>query len=580
MRFYAVSSHVSRSLFNTQLSLVWACLLFFSAPQPAGAATKTPSVAPALSSLLASGQIPLLHDADFTAQSHDVQQLYRLNGNRLLWLGEGRPEANREDALSILGNASADGLNPKNYDAERLRQLFQEAASLPQNNLQTLVPYDVALSVSLLRYMHDVHSGQVNPQTFNYPQKFAPKQIAGAASLLKQHIDQQGITDLPQAIAPRNKQYALLKQFLAEFRQQLSETPPEKIVFGKTLHPGEEDPQLPLLRQRLHDIRELTLEEIASVGDDTAHYDEATAAAIIRLQKQQGLQADGVIGRQTLTLLNMTPAEKIALIELAMERLRWFPVQPAGPHILVNIPAFQLWALNSPDDENALNMKVVVGKAEDNQTPILLEEMRYLEFMPYWNIPKRILDKEILPKAQAGRNYLSDQNIQLVERDSRASDDFEDPQGLADNTKHGKIIGARQLPGKKNPLGKVKFIFPNKDDVYLHDTPFHSAFSRDRRDLSHGCVRVSEAEKLAEFVLGEQQGWDRTTIEQAMTSDKTQRVGLKRTIPVLFFYSTAYAGQDKKLRFYPDIYGYDAQLKGAISSKFASKPQGKNAVDS
>jgi murein L,D-transpeptidase YcbB/YkuD len=230
----------------------------------------------------------------------------------------------------------------------------------------------------------------------------------------------------------------------------------------------------------------------------------------------------------------------------------------------VNIPAFQLWAINSPDDANALNMKVVVGKAEANQTPLLAHDMRYLEFMPYWNIPKNIMNKEVLPKMRNAQGYLSEQNIELI--DKNANFYSEDPEAIIDSIKNDRVR-ARQLPGKKNPLGKVKFIFPNTHDVYLHDSPFRWAFTQDRRDFSHGCVRVEDAQKLAEFVLGHQQGWDKNSIEQAMANPKTQRVSLINSIPVLFLYNTVYAGQDKKLQFYPDIYGYDAPLQEAFKKQ-------------
>jgi len=281
------------------------------------------------------------------------------------------------------------------------------------------------------------------------------------------------------------------------------------------------------------------------------------------LQQQQGLNADGVIGKQTLAILNQTATEKINLIELAMERLRWLPEQPDGPLIIVNIPAFQLWALNAPDEQNPLNMKVIVGKALKNQTPMLWEEMKYLEFNPYWNIPKSIMDKEIMPKMLTDYEYLSNQDIELIDR-TAADDDEEYLDNVIDNIKHGRVR-ARQRPGKKNPLGRVKFIFPNKADVYLHDTPSRGAFNRDRRDLSHGCVRVAEPEKLAEFVLDSQEGWDKQAIQQAMASPKTQRVSLKKSIPVLFFYTTAFVDQDHKPRFYPDIYGQDALLRSALN---------------
>jgi murein L,D-transpeptidase YcbB/YkuD len=236
-----------------------------------------------------------------------------------------------------------------------------------------------------------------------------------------------------------------------------------------------------------------------------------------------------------------------------MERARWIPDVTEGPMIVVNIPAFELWAFNSVDDQNPLNMKVVVGKSPDNQTPVLWEEMKYLEFMPYWNIPKTIFQKEILPKAANNEGYLASQEIELIRHQNS------DEQG------GGSYIRARQRPGKKNPLGRVKFVFPNTADVYLHDTPSRSAFSRSRRDLSHGCVRVSEPEQLAEFVLGDQQGWDKESIKQAMSAPKNRHVTLKRSVPVLFYYATTFVDHENQLHFYPDIYGQDEQLKKALS---------------
>lgn len=551
-----------RNRFISAPLMLAACMLLYLFSQSAFTESRESGVTKAVENILASGRLPLLQQADFSSQAREVAKLYRMNPSQLIWLGEGRSEKNLNDALDVLSNSNADGLNPANYDAEGLRRYFQQAASLRQTEIQALASYDMALSVSMLRFLHDTYAGRIDPRGFNYPPQFGAKPAIDYAAMLKQHIDRQIVTELPSTAAPRNKQYLQLKQALADFRQQAAAATPAKLLFPKSMHPGDSDPQLPLLRRRLQELGELTAEQSVRTGDTETLYDPATIEAVMRLQQQQGLQADGLIGKQTLALLNQTPAEKIALIELAMERLRWLPDQPEGPMIMVNIPAFQLWAFHSADDTDVLNMKVVVGKAVENQTPILLEEMKYLEFMPYWNIPKSIMDKEILPKIQNSENYLASQDIELVER--YANDDSEDMENIFDDIKHGRIR-ARQLPGKKNPLGKIKFIFPNKADVYLHDTPARGAFNRDRRDLSHGCVRVAEAEKLAEFVLNNQEGWDRQAIEQAMSGPKTRRVSLKKAIPVLFFYTTVYAGQDNKLRFYPDIYGYDAALHGALN---------------
>lgn len=555
------SSHLHKS--SRFILSVCFFLVFYA--QPALSDDREVLIKQTLDALLASKQLSLLRQPDFSQQSKDLIALYRLNNNKLLWLDKGRSPNNFNLAFDLLRNARADGLNPINYDYEKLRQYFQAAVSSRQNDARFLASCDLGLSVSLLRYIHDLHFGRVDPLSLNYPVQFGEKPNFNAGLLLKHHLDRHSILQLPEEAAPKIKQYSLLKQALFELRQQKDNTARlAKLSFSKPLHPGEQDPQLPLLRQYLLNQGELTQKELVKANEAKLFYDDVTKAAVVRLQQGQNLQAQGLLGKRTLAILNQTKAEKINLIELAMERLRWLPAQPDGPQIIVNIPAFQLWAINSPDDVNALNMKVVVGKAEANQTPLLAHDMRYLEFMPYWNIPKSIMDKEVLPKIRNAQDYLGKQNIELI--DKNANFYSEDPEAIIDNIKNDRVR-ARQLPGKKNPLGKVKFIFPNTHDVYLHDSPFRWAFTQDRRDFSHGCVRVEDAQKLAEFVLGHQQGWDKNSIEQAMASPKTQRVSLINSIPVLFLYNTVYAGQDKKLQFYPDIYGYDAPLQEAFKKQ-------------
>lgn len=537
-------------------SLSTLLLVLFS--QPALSNAENSDIKRSIKTLLASKQLPLLMQQDFSRQSDDLARLYRLNAHELVWLGEDRSEKNREDALNLLSNSASQGLNPGDYDAEALRGYLQQAVLLPKTAAKELASYDIALSVALLRFIHDVAEGRIDPLQLNYPSSFRPKSNKATISLLSEYLKQQSLNDLPTAIEPKLKQYQQLKQALTIYRQQ---SIPKADLNIKSLHPGEQHPQLPALRQRLIALQAMTAEDIAGITDTDFTYDAPSIAAIMRLQQQQGLNADGVIGRQTTALLNQSSAEKTQLLALAMERMRWLPSLPAGPQIHVNIPAFRLWAYHEPEEQNPLTMKVVVGKADHHQTPVLLEEMRYLEFMPFWNIPKSIMDQEIMPKMQSDRQFMRTQEIELVEL---ADDDEDSAENPVDNIKHGRVR-ARQRPGKKNPLGKVKFVFPNKADVYLHDTPSRGAFTRDRRDLSHGCVRVSEAEKLAEFVLSQQSGWDKQAIALAMEGPKTQHVSLKKSIPVLFFYSTAFVDQDNQARFYTDIYGYDAQLQEVLS---------------
>ena len=499
-----------------------------------------------IGAVLLSKRHPLLRHADFGRVSESLNQIYQNSDFQPIWLTPNRSEKNLHDLIGILNNAPADGLNSTIYEADRI----QEWITSPNTEGNFLFSYDVALTISLVRYLNDLREGQMNPRDVQNSAHIAPKPALDIGNLLKQHIDSQTLTELVSIYEPKNKQYQSLKMILNSLQQLAHLTEPEVFKPGRVLRPGDRHPQIVLLRQYLKNMG-----ISAETGDiDDNVYDSELVSAVKKLQIQSGLKPDGVIGPATIKLFNQSPVERVAQIELAMERARWIPDDIDGPMILVNIPAFELWAFNSADDPNPLSMKVIVGKAPNNQTPLLWEEMKYLEFMPYWNIPKSIFQKEILPKARNNKGYLASQNIELV----RAK--------LSEEKGGVTYTRARQRPGKKNPLGRVKFVFPNTADVYMHDTPSKAAFNRQRRDLSHGCVRVSEPERLAEFVLGDQKGWDKEKISQAMSASKTRHVTLKRTIPVLFYYGTTFVDPENRLRFYPDIYGLDEQMRNVLKN--------------
>lgn len=547
--------------FNTGKVLPVILVLFFpSQPTSADEVQSTDTPAAAISTLIAEKQNPLLVKPDFSKQADQLLSLYQLANNQFLWLGDAQSQTNIDAALAILSNADADGLDPRDYDADVLKQTFELALSIPPSAINELAKFDTALSIALLRFVNDLHHGRVNPQQLNYPSPFGSKQFIEAANLIKQAIDQHTLAQLPEVVQPKYKQYQQLKQILADYRKAPADGNFEPLIFEKALRPGERYPQLDELRQRLIALNAMTPE--TEDLQPEKFYSKKLQAGVKEFQRQNNLQADGIIGKETAAKLNQSLEQKILQIELAMERLRWLPDDITGPVIIVNIPAFQLRAFNSVNEADILNMKVIVGKALKNQTPVLLEDMKYLEFMPYWNIPSSIMKKEILPKMYNNLGYLQSQDIELVQLYSKQDSGW---YSVFDDIKHGRVR-ARQRPGKKNPLGKVKFIFPNKEDVYLHDTSSPSLFNRNQRDLSHGCVRVAEAEKLAEFVLGNQPetNWDLAAIQQAMSGSKTRRVSLRNPIPVLFFYTTTFVDQDNQIHFYRDIYNQDEVLEKAL----------------
>jgi murein L,D-transpeptidase YcbB/YkuD len=530
-----------------------------------GFSTELPSVSQEISTVIAAKQHPYLMLSSFQNRAEDMENLYKMADYQLLWLGNDHSEKNIADALHLLANASVHGLNPINYDTETLRQKLIPALNLEPESYKELALYDTALSISLLRYAHDLHYGRVNPQGINFKLKLREKKLTDLALLIKDNLDDGTLLQLPELVEPRFKQYQKLKVALATYRQLAGKFPRLELIINKSLRPGAHHPKIAELHRFLIAVGDLPPEKTNGNNDKSHVYTGKIAEGVKKFQHRHGLTPDGVIGKGTAAALSVPLKERVTQIELAMERLRWLPELSVGASIIVNIPAFQLWAFEDLRGVNAdiVNMKVVVGRALKNQTPVLMAEMRFIDFMPYWNIPYSITKKEILPKLIQNTNYLATENMELVSSFGNEVPPVPFTETSIAQLKQG-TLKVRQRPGLKNALGRVKFIFPNEDDVYLHDTPANSLFSKSRRDFSHGCVRVEDPQKLADFVLKNQEGWTRQAVEQAMKTPKTKRVILKKPIPVLFFYTTSFFDQNNNLVFYPDIYGHDAVLLGAL----------------
>jgi L,D-transpeptidase YcbB len=285
------------------------------------------------------------------------------------------------------------------------------------------------------------------------------------------------------------------------------------------------------------------------------------ADGVRSFQQRHGLTADGVVGKATLAQLEVPPAARVRQLELMLERLRWTPLMQGPRMVVINIPEFVLRAYEVRDGRIVVRetMKIIVGKALDTRTPLFVEQMRLVEFQPFWNVPPSIARGEVVPRLRRDPGYWERERFEFV-----VGGRVETALSTArlDEVAAGRAR-IRQRPGPKNALGDIKFVFPNNDNIYLHHTPSVRLFERDRRDFSHGCIRVERPVALAAFVMQGMPGWTEDRIRQAMTVDDPATVRLADPLPVLIAYGTAMV-KEGRVHFHDDIYGHDRRLDAAL----------------
>ena len=307
---------------------------------------------------------------------------------------------------------------------------------------------------------------------------------------------------------------------------------PSVPFIGKSLKKGETMAQVAAIKKRLQLTGELT-------GNDTsALFDDAFEQGIKNFQASYGYTADGKLNDSLIKLMNIPVTQKMQQLIINLNRMRWLPTDKEGRLIVTNIPEYKLHVYEN--DKEIMNMKVVVGK-EGNSTVVFSGKLSEIVFSPYWNVPMSIAKKEMMPAMKNNPNYLKNHNMEQT------------------GTSNGVPI-IRQKPGGSNSLGKVKFLFPNAFDIYFHDTPAKSLFDNDSRAYSHGCIRVSEPQKLAEYLLLNQKGWDSKKIAEAMNAGKEKSVAVSKPVTVIITYYTAWIGENGQLNFRNDIYDHDAAM--------------------
>ncbi len=514
---------------------------------------------------------PYLRWPNFPYYQDELESFYGPIDYGLAWFKDGRLTSPARDVIGGLMAAGARGLDPVDYDAVRLDSLAValESDSDPPPDLQALI--DVAITIGLFRHISDLHIGRVNPANLNMGFNIEPKKY-DLPALVRAAVAENRIGGMVAEVQPKFLQYELLEQALPRYRQLAGDPSLQPVPVVDAFKEGDSYAGLPQLRRLLIATGDLEESEAGPAG--STRYEGEVVEAVKRFQARHGRTVDGIIGPATFESLNVLFEERVEQIEFAMERMRWLPELSGTPFIAVNVPAFELWALDPATGRGvpAANMRVVVGKSLDKQTPVFMEDMRWLEYRPYWNIPYSITARELLPHIRKDPAYLDQHDYEIVPQFGNEVQPLRATEANIEKLGSGQLK-LRQRPGPNNSLGLVKFIFPNNEAVYLHSTPATQLFARTRRDFSHGCIRVEDPVGLAEWVMKNQPGgWSRDRIVEAMNGGAPTRVVLEKPFPVIIFYTTVLVDTEGTVSFYDDIYGHDETLAGALAAGYPYPP--------
>ena len=546
------------------------CGLLVAALTPAPATATRPSQE-ALQRLLGEARHPDLHWPDIRDVAGDLSLLYTRRQWVPLWFAGDTLTAPAWALLQVLDQAANRGLNPLDYDAPWLETQLDRSA-VPDDSLAARL--ELALSVAAARYATALRLGRVNPAAVHATFRISPP--ADSFDVTRT-LTSLAVTPYPnevlRGLEPPFLHYYLLMAALVRYRELSRDSalvvlPP----MPPRLRPGDLYAGVPTLRRLLRllgDYRDSTASPIL----DTV-YGGAVVEGVKRFQMRQGFAPDGVIGDSTRGRLQQPFAQRIRQMELSLERWRWMPRSFSAPPIIVNIPAFRLYAFRTLrlDEADMLAMNVVVGTAFKTETPVFAADLEYLIFSPYWDVTPTIALNEIKPAALRNPEFLTRNRYELVERGEPIAPW---PENVA---RIGQGVRVRQTPGAHNALGRVKFIMPNDHQVYMHDTPSKALFERTRRDASHGCIRLGDPLALAKFLLRDQPEWTDEAIRAAMAAEEPTTVRFRQRIPVHITYATAVARQNGDVFFYPDIYGHDRTLEALLRKGYPYRSPARPAA--
>jgi murein L,D-transpeptidase YcbB/YkuD len=486
-----------------------------------------------------------------------VKRVYKDRNYHPLWVSVARVPGRTKHLIESLCHAEREGLRPADYRLVDLRQAFKRLRdSRKQPDPKAFAALDLELTARFLEYGADLLAGRLDSRAV-HDGWYIRARRAIVDSTLKAALQEDDFDEMLAPLRPRQREYADLVDELAHHREILQRGGWTKVPGGGKLKRGDRGSRVVAIRQRLQ-----ASEDSPRGSDGSEVFDQQLAEAVARFQERHGIPVDSGVGPATLAALNLPLETRIQQIEINLERYRWLLSDFGDRYVLINIPDYHLYAYEG--GKRAFDMRVVVGGEYGNATPVFADSMTYLVFRPRWYVPQRILVDEMAPRIKDDIYYLAQNNLEVV--DAKRESVVLDPEKIDwdDLDTTDLQFRVRQKGGDRNSLGLVKFMFPNQFSVYLHDTPARELFDRPKRTLSHGCVRVEDPVRLADYALAGQAGWNEEKVRQAMQmADSGQTVKLEQPVPVYILYLTTFM-RDGVLQFRDDPYGRDRRVIASL----------------
>lgn len=486
-------------------------------------------------------------DSKLADQLHWVKSFYRVRKFELAWFKKNTIVPQAEKMLEVITKAAEEGLDPEDYRLADLDKLFKELKASKRDFekfTEIQKELDVVLTGTYFLWASDYYRGLVVPNENREIEWDVKKNKIKLDGALMTVLGERESKYPYETFSPLHDEYSRLKTSLAEYRKIQASGGWPNVAASPKLKRLQSSTVIPAIRKRL-----------GLPETEESVYDDEVFNAVKQFQAIQGLKPDGVLGAETVKMMNIPVNERIRQIILNMERWRWIPRSFEPDYLLVNIPEYKLYVYEA--GKVKLSMNVIVGKAI-NSTPVFSDRMEYIVLSPYWNVPFSIVKEELAPKIISNSSYLDRLDMEIV----TASGEQINPGSIKwnDITEDNWKYILRRRPGPKNDLGDVKFIFPNSKDIYLHDTPHDELFSQAERGFSHGCVRVEKPMELAEYLLRNSGNWNKSKILETISKREEKQVPLKTSLPVYLVYFTAWTDAKGQVHFRDDIYGHDKTL--------------------